>query len=60
MKKLFLIIKTLILIFLSLFFVSWHVKIIFVYLLFIQLRKYFSGYNEKKKIEDSFEEFSIN
>ncbi len=50
MKKLFLITKTLILIFLCLFFVSWHIKIVFVYLLFIQFRKYFSRYNENKKI----------
>lgn len=45
-----LILKILSLITIILFFVSWHIKIIFAYILFIVLRKYIPSYNKNKKI----------
>lgn len=47
MKKL--ILKAIILLILILFFVSWHLKIIFIYVLFIVLRRLIPSYNDNKK-----------
>lgn len=50
MGKLIQILKTFFLIVIILFFVSWHIKIIFVYILFMVLRKHILHYEENKKI----------
>jgi hypothetical protein len=50
MGKLIQVLKTFALIAIILIFVSWHIKIIFVYILFMVLRKYIPSYYQNKKI----------
>jgi hypothetical protein len=49
-SKLIQILRIFFLIAIILFFVSWHIKIIFVYILFMVLRRHIPSHNENKKI----------